>query len=181
MKRETFKLHPRHRWRASNPSNQIFVANRGDVRFEIPSGWVQDPNGETVCFYDGRPPNDNIRLELSIMRQLAVFDHRDYPLPALLEAMFAEEKKTDLRRGQVNYLRIAELETAWLEREVMDPGENRPAYSRIALARRLEIQALITMDFWPEDADQARAAWNEAIGTLRLGEYVENPLLGPKD
>ena len=39
--------------------------------------------------------------------------------------------------------------------------------------------AMIAMDYWDDHADRARAAWNDILGTLKVGEFVESPFRGP--
>lgn len=71
LRRQVFKLPPRHRWKAK-PGNNVIALNRGEVICEIPQGWVVDrESGDTapsIRIYDGEPPDDNIRLEISCLR-----------------------------------------------------------------------------------------------------------------
>ena len=66
-KRRTFDLPDDHGWSAK-PGNNIFVANRGAVLFEYPSGWVLKPDGNSICLYDREAPDDNMRLQVSVLR-----------------------------------------------------------------------------------------------------------------
>lgn len=47
-----------HGWSAK-PGNSIFVANRGAVHFEYPSGWVITPDGDSICLHDAAAPDDS--------------------------------------------------------------------------------------------------------------------------
>ena len=60
-----FNVSEQHRWKAKS-SNKIFVANRGAVHFEYPQNWIIVPEGGTICIYDGKEPDDNIRLQVSV-------------------------------------------------------------------------------------------------------------------
>jgi hypothetical protein len=60
----------------------------------------------------------------------------------------------------------------------MDPSKHREAFSRIALARSRNLQALVTFDFWPEDITRLNPVWEEVIRSLELGRYVDNPTVG---
>jgi hypothetical protein len=40
---------------------------------------------------------------------------------------------------------------AWVQGTFIDPRINREAYARLCIARKAEIQALITFDFWSSD------------------------------
>lgn len=182
LKREKFNLFKGHNWKAK-PGNQIFVANRGDVRFEFPGGWVIDRNSggvdDSVRFYDGHPPDDNIRLAISVLHILDPIVYQA-PLADLLDHS-AKDIGENCRRGQAFAMKLPQHEMAWLEMEYIDPIGKRLAHTRFCLARGSGIQTLITLDYWPEDAGKAQAAWDDVLGTLVLGDYVENPLLGPKE
>ena len=178
-----FNLSDRHRWEAK-PGNRIFVADKGAVRFEIPGDWIVKPNKKSIKFFDGKPPNDDIRLEVSVI-YLATYsvtvDWSQLPLGQLLKNVTDDSMDNVIEAGEPSGLKLGNVEIAWRQMELMDPGEKRPSYSRMCLAReaRAGIQAFITIDYWPEDADRAVPVWNDVLGTLRMGEYIENPFLGP--
>ena len=182
MDRQVFKLPERHRWKAKE-GNQIFVANKGDVRFEFPGGWVFDRTsggaGKSVRFYDGHPPDDNIRLEVSVIH---VPDPRAFsaPLADVLNGSIGDIGE-NCRRSEAFAMKLPEHDLALLDLEYIDPVEKRPAHSLYCLARGAGIHALISIDYWPEDSAVALAAWEDVLGTLKLGEYLEHPFFGPKE
>lgn len=85
------------------------------------------------------------------------------------------------KTGPVITYRIGNLEVAWRENEFLDDTEKRTAHSRICTARDAAagLQALITLDYWPEDAPRATAVWDDVLDTIKMGQYIENPLMGP--
>ena len=182
MDRQVFKLPKRHRWKAKE-GNQIFVANKGDVRFEFPGGWVFDRTsggtGKSVRFYDGNPPNDNIRLEVSVIH---VPDPRAFtaPLADVLNGSIGDIGE-NCRRTEAFAMKLPQHDLALMELEYIDPVEKRPAHSVCCLARGAGIHALISLDYWPEDSAVALAAWEDVLGSLKLGEYLEHPFFGPKE
>ena len=182
MDRQTFRLPERHRWKAKE-GNQIFVANKGDVRFEFPSGWVFDRTsggkGKSVRFYDGHPPNDNIRLEVSVLH---IPDPRAFsaPLADVLNSSIGDIGD-NCRRSEAFAMKLPRHDLALLDLEYIDPVEKRPAHSLFCLARGAGIHALISLDYWPEDSTVALAAWEDVLGSLCLGEYLEHPFFGPKE
>lgn len=193
--KQVFHLPENHGWTAK-PGNVVFVADRGALRFEIPREWTMEPSRKSVKFLDAKPPDDSISLEVSITYLAAYGRNVDWsglPLSDLLKGITDEEsparpgKRKARKRKDANKvsapltIKMGDLELAWVETEFIDPGEKRPAYSRIGLARdaRAAIQALLTMSFWPEDADRAKAVWNDVLGTLKIGEYFDSPLHGP--
>ena len=54
----------------------------------------------------------------------------------------------------------------------------REARTRLCLARSGNIQPIITMEYWPEDMARATKAWDDALGSLELGMYIEDPTKG---
>lgn len=181
--KQVFKLPERHGWTAK-PGNVVFVADRGAVRFELPQDWHVEPSRKSVKFYDVKPPDENIGLEMSII-YLAAYganvDWSNLSIHGLIKDVAAGDFGDDGKVSAPLTIKLNGLEIAWVEREFIDPGEKRLAYSRICTARHIEsaIQVIITMAFWPEDAKQAKAVWNDVLGTLKLGEYVESPFYGP--
>lgn len=181
MDRQTFRLPDRHRWKAKE-GNKIFVANKGDVRFEFPGGWVFDRTsggeGKSARFFDGHPPNDNIRLEVSVIHAL---DPRAFqaPLAEVLNSS-VEDIGENCRRSEAFAMNLPRHDLALLDLEYIDPVEKRPAHSLFCLARGAGVHALISLDYWPEDSAVALAAWEDVLGSLRLGEYLEHPFFGPK-
>lgn len=180
MDRQTFRLPDRHRWKAKE-GNQIFVANKGDVRFEFPGGWVLDQTsggeGKSVGFYDGRPPNDNIRLEVSV---IPILDPRAFqaPLADVLDGSI-EDIGENFKRSEAFAMKLPRHDVALMDLEYIDPVEKRLAHSLFCLARVGGVHALNSIDYWPEDSKTALAAWEDVLGTLRLGDYLEHPLFGP--
>ena len=62
------------------------------------------------------------------------------------------------------------------------PGENRHgpfSHRHHHGITRKSIHALLTFSYWPEDADRAKAVWNDIMGTLKMGEHFDSPLRGP--
>ena len=186
-KRE-IRMQPNHGWKTQKEGYKIFVADRGAVRFEFPGNWELSPpkgNRRSFQMYDGKPPNDNIRLEVShfylpgFNERGQPIDWKGLPLAQMIDDVTRDRSREQTRRGQTFAIQFPGLEMAWLETEFMDPGEKRPAHTRICLARGGGVQALITMDFWPEDGATARGVWNDVVSSLKLGQYIESPSRGP--
>ena len=178
-----FNLSDQHRWKAK-PGNKIFVANRGAVHFEYPRNWIIVPEGESICIYDGKEPDDNIRIQVSVTQIGPNGLTIDWDkLPSLEYQMEHNVLTTDnrqrTRKGPMLKVRRRDLEYAWLEIDFIDPTEKRKAHSRACLARGANVQTFITMEFWPEDHGIANDVWNNVLESLKLGVYVENPFRGP--
>ncbi len=169
-----------HGWSAK-PGNSIFVANRGAVHFEYPSGWVLRPDGESICLYDAEAPDDNMRLQVSVIRLGPDGSSIDWSaMPSLADLMDNTVLADDTRRrtrGPMLGACRGNLEYLWLEMDFMDPAEKRKARSRACLARGGNVQAFITMEYWPEDRRVADKVWNDMLESLKLAEYLydDNP------
>ena len=51
-----------------SPGYNIFVADRGAVRFDFPRDWIIEPgeNG-SIKFHDKKPPDDDCTLQITVM------------------------------------------------------------------------------------------------------------------
>src|SRR2546429_5999332 len=76
--KEELALQEDHTWRA-RPGCKIFVADRGALRLDYPEDWVVIPGENSINFHDRQPPDDDIHMEVSIMR-LPPFDWSGLPL-----------------------------------------------------------------------------------------------------
>lgn len=188
---QEFNLPERHGWTAK-PGNRIFVANQGAVRFEVPENWILElPKGSrSFQFFDGKPPNDDIRLDVRIMYLAATHPDVDWPsvpqwnqppITDWLKKNVANDPRQPTRVGSPLTISVDGMTVTWLEMDFMDPVEKRPAHTRVcyALNTSVALLSIIAMDFWDDHADRARPVWNDILGTLKLGEYVESPFRGP--
>lgn len=175
-KKKSLRLKDDHAWRGK-PGYRIFAADRGAVRFNFPQDWVVIPDTDSIKFHDLPPPDDNCRLEFSYMR-LPPIDWSALPLPRLVESIVEGEERELLSRGEIVHVRRHHVEVAWVEIRFLDPTEQREACSRLCLARRANIQSLLTFDFWPEDLPRLDPVWEEVVSSLDLGRYVKDPTRG---
>ena len=88
-------------------------------------------------------------------------------------------RSRDVARGKARRLAhpAAIWQYLWLEMDFVDPVGKRKAHSRACLARGGNVQAFITMDYWPEDRRVAAEVWNNMLESLKLGDYLydDNP------
>lgn len=56
--------------------------------------------------------------------------------------------------------------------------DEREARTRLALARSGDIQPIITMEYWLEDKERSTKAWDDALDSLELGMYIDDPTKG---
>jgi hypothetical protein len=173
--KETVKLPWNHAWKAK-PGHKIIVLGRGDVRFDYPAHWVaimpEAPGEISVKLHNKPPPDDDWRLEVSYLVLNPSYDFSGLTVATMLEEVGLKEDHRNpfWRSGVTEVKREDGLEYAWAEIAFTDPVEQRVAYSRICVARRRNIQPLITLDYWEEDAGTVIPAWEEVLRTLRLAE-----------
>lgn len=174
--RRVYKLEANHKWKA-RPGHQIFVADWGAVRFDIPDGWVPAPTeGSSVRICDREPPDDDCAIEVSVMR-LAPIDWSGLSLPYLLkETARIDQRGAVTWQGEVHEERRGDLEIAWKSLRWLDPAQGREACSYAALGRRLHTQAFITLDYWLDDEARFGQVWRTVLDTLAVGE--QPPELG---
>ena len=173
--KRAIRLPKNHGWRAK-PGNKIFVADRGAVQFEYPGSWIVSPHeGGSIRFFDKEEPDDNIRLEVSVIH-VPPIDWSDLLLTDLIEdAALSKDSRGLTNRGPFREAKRRDLELVWLEVDFIDPTEDRKAHSRICLARGPGVYSFITIDFWPEDRRKVNSVWNGVLGTLKLGEVIQDP------
>ncbi len=177
--KKSLRMHEDHGWRA-RPGHQIFVADRGAVRFDIPVDWAVVTDEKGVRLHDRQPPDDTCVLELSVFYLPPGIDWDELPLATMLAQAIDARDADLLGRTQVAHVLRPGLEIVWTETRRIDPGEHREARSRHLLARAANIQPFISLAFWPEDAERLEPVWDEVMRSLRVGEFVDDPLRGPQ-
>ena len=175
--RQTVKLKENHGWKAK-PGYKIFVADRGAIRFDLPKEWVIVPGPKSIRFYDRQPPDDNCRLEVSLIRHPPI-DWSGLPLPQLIREVVKDGPRDTPNIGGVHALRRPDLELAWTELASIDASEHRDACSRVCLARAPNVHAVITLDFWKDDAGRLGPVWEALLSSLELGLSIKDPTQGP--
>ena len=111
--KEELTLREDHTWRAK-PGCKIFVADRGALRLDYPEDWVVIPGENSINFHDRQPPDDDIHMEVSIMR-LPSIDWSGLPLRDLIPAAIQGDARDIRWRGEIQEGRNGDVEIAWLE------------------------------------------------------------------
>jgi hypothetical protein len=168
--RRTYKLDANHKWKAK-PGCQIFVADWGAVRFDVPRGWVPVPvEGGSVKICNKVPPDDDCSLEVSVMH-LPQIDWTDLPLAYMLrEITGIEQRGPVVWNGEIVDATRGDLPIVWKPSRWIDPTERREACSFICLALKNFTQVLLTFDYWLDDEAQFSKVWDDVLETLQVGE-----------
>ena len=177
MKPKNLRLTPRHGWRAQ-ANHKILVIGRGAVRLEYPETWVVEITDGCVKLHDKEPPDDDCVLGVSYHRWPPV-TAPTLTVAALVRGAMEHDERKFVALDPIVEERRIDISLAWAQGRFIDPGASREACARLCIARKDEIQALITFDFWLADLDRCHAHWNDFLATLQLAQWVADPRAGP--
>ncbi len=175
-KKRPVDLKANHNWK-SKKGYHLFVADKGAIRFLFPETWIVEPAKSSIRFFNKPHPHHSSLLSVSYFNTFPVFTWRSIPLMKLFRSVVEKEGDSTARGNLVDASR-PDIEIMWREYSYQDPDEQREAYRRVCLARSDEIQALLTFEFFPEEAEKSDAAWREILGSLELGKYASDAAIG---
>jgi hypothetical protein len=174
--KETLELKPDHRW--DNEGYQIFVAGRGAVRIDVPKGWIFEPDEKSFRFLNADPPDDDCRLEVSF-NLLPPGEWDMFPLKSTLRAAMENDTRNIIERGEVITEKRQTARIVWMEiKFIDDQEEERDAYSRTCIGIGSNVQCLITMDYWADQAELYTPVWDVVMRSLTLGLFIRDPRTG---
>lgn len=176
LKPKKVRLSAGHGWRAQ-ANHKILVLDRGAVRLEYPETWVVKLTDDCVKIHDRPPPDDDCVLGVSYHRWPAAGDKLN--VGALVRDTMESDERSFHKTGPVHEERRIDIAFAWAEGRFIDLRVNREACARLCIARKAEIQTLITFDFWLSDLARCDAHWNAIVASLQLGQWVTDPRSGP--
>jgi hypothetical protein len=177
----SYPLPENHGWR-SQPGYLIFVANRGDVRFDYPENWSIDPS-PPITFRDREPPADTCRLRLFIYNPTRKRQGQEPPIQQVLEDLVdiaREEDKDDdpgysIGRGEIVVAEREDLDLAWRQARFFNPYKDREMLRRTCAARANGVLPLIIFDFPASELSLFDPIWNEILRSLQVGLVIEDP------
>lgn len=176
MEETVLKLKEGHTWKCK-PGYKIFVLDRGALRLDVPLDWVMKMSEKSVKFYDRKPPDDECRLEVSLLRHPQM-DWSGLSLDQLLRGSAGGTSSEETMLENIRRLSRPGVELVWLEKLFVDRQGQRPARSRIAIARGVSGHAVITLDFWEADAERVAPIWDEVTQSVDMGLKVQDPTVG---
>jgi hypothetical protein len=176
--KETLELKPDHRWATDNEGYQIFVAGRGAVRIDVPKGWIFEPDEKSFRFLNADPPDDDCRLEVSF-NLLPPGEWDMFPLKSTLRSVMEKDTRNVIERGEVITEKRQTARIVWMEiKFIDDQEEERDAYSRTCIGIGSNVQCLITMDYWADQAELYTPVWDVVMRSLTLGLFIRDPRTG---
>lgn len=175
---KTLPLDENHGWNCAE-GYQVFVAGRGAVRIEVPTGWQFEPKEKSFKFFNAPEPNDDCALEVSFNLLPPKLDLKQIPLVGLVKKIAREDSRDVLEVGEVTKLKRQTANIVWTELKFMDhQTEDREAYSRICVGLGSGVQCLVTCEFWADQAEQFIPVWDHMLETLVLGLFINDPRKG---
>jgi hypothetical protein len=162
-----------HGWKCK-AGNNLFVAERGAVAFEIPAGWViRHDQKQTVSIHDREPPADEVRISLTIFRLPPVKGGwGKLPLKQLLAMLWDEERRQKNQAQEeliMNEEKRPDVELVWSQKPALnDPENGKPILCRQLLARARLVQCLITFEVYEDVAERFQSAWTDLLETLKV-------------
>ena len=154
------------------------MLGEGAFRFDLPRDWVMKVEERSLQFYDVEPPDDNCRLEISLLRHSQI-DWTGLPLDQLIRGCAREKPGADdIPPEEIRRQSRPGVELVWVEKPFSDPQEGKPARTRIAVVRGTQAHALLTLDFWDADAHRFATVWDEVMSSIDLGLKVSDPTAG---
>ena len=171
-----YQLPEKHTWKSSE-GYAIFVANRGDVRFEFPGDWTTSQAKDAIRLHDVDPPAEECRVSVTVFNlpQQQGRSWLDEPLVPMLQGACRDTGEKDGRPlGEVTGGRRLNYEWAWGQSGWLDrdtPPHDRWIVARHLMARTARIHVLITFEYYEDRPDFARE-FDHLLKTLRLAEPV---------
>ena len=173
--RQTFQLPHDHGWKAA-PGHKVFVANRGDVRFEFPQAFVITHGEDAIKFHDAPPPDDACRISLTIWPlppEVGLRMMNELHLPDLLRDATRDGIEHIVEKpGPVTHGKRLNYEYGWLQYAWNDEESGRVVQARTLMARTARVNLLITFEFYQDRREDYEPTFDHLMDTLRLSEPV---------
>jgi hypothetical protein len=176
-KPKVLQLAPEHGWRAQ-PNHQILVLDRGALRLEYPETWIVEITDDCVELHDKKPPDDDCVLKVSYHPWPAA--GRALSIASLVRSTLESDERSLTSIEPVVEEDHIDFVLAWGQGIFIDPSSSREACTRLCIARKDEIQGLLTFDFWRSDLESCDAYWRSFLSTLQLCQWVADPRAGPR-
>lgn len=176
--KSTVKLATTHRWKSS-PGHNILVLEAGAMRIEYPSGWHVIPTNDALAIHDRKPPDDECRAQITLMR-LPMAPGRnwdEFPLETLFAAATADIREKAKRKRElvhdITTIQRPDMTIVWTEHRWFDhENGNRPILCRQFMARSRNLQPFVTFDYYESRAEEFVGVWHHMLKTLKLGAPV---------
>jgi hypothetical protein len=144
---------------------------------EIPQAWPVQVDDDSVKAFDKEPPDEDCVLAVSCHQWPAAGQKPS--VASLVRSSLESDERSFVAIDSVVEETKIDIVLAWGQGRFIDPRFDRDACARLCIARRAEVQALLTFDFWASDLTRCDQLWSMFLATLQLGSRVADPLRGP--
>lgn len=169
---EVVSLPEDHGWSVREGFKAV-VADRGAVRFDIPSDWHSEFG--TTCdllLTDRPPPEDECRVEFSLLR-VPVVAGVEFPLLDFFDEATGAADPEVHTVGEPTLVRREGLELVWRESLYIEEESGREAVRRSLLAAGSGLFALFTMAQYADVRERTEPAWRELCDSIELGAHYD--------
>ena len=153
------------------------MIDAGAVRLELPDTWTIEYTEDSVRVHDRPPPDDDCVLAVSYHRWPAI--GHDLSAGSLVRSALENDLRTVTIDEPVVEENKIDIRLAWAQGRFTDARTHREACTRLCLARKAEVQAILTLDFWASDLARCHGYWTGFVSTLELAQRIDDPLRGP--
>lgn len=147
------------------------------MRLEYPDSWVVEATDDCVKVHDKAPPDADCALGVSYHRWPA--EGQSLSVATLVQTALETDERSLFALGPIVEHARTDIDVAWGQGTFVDRETGRDACARLCLARKGEIQALLTFDFWASDLARGDVQWDAFLASLELGQWVADPRRGP--
>lgn len=175
MRPVSMKLKRNHTWKAK-AGNKICVLDRGLVRFEYPSHWVDEPGEGAVHLHDRPPSVESCDLGVSIFH-ISAEELKEVGLDQTLRATLGQDREP-YKVSDIHRLEDPERTILWIEERYIEKQYKRDARFRVALVSG-RVLVLITMNYWSNRASGLERVWDEVLRSVMFGDEIKDPTMGP--
>lgn len=172
FREERLVLNPDHGW-TSEPGCQVFVADRGAVRFDFPRGWCIEPGEQGAIRVQDRPSPDQSRsLQLTLNYLRDDLDWTGVTTSRIRDELVRRQSRKISRQDPIGQDASRDgLQFSWSSPLSLDSG----GFFQVLVARKWNIQAIFRYEFTPAPDNSHESFWSILLKTVVLGDYVEDP------
>jgi hypothetical protein len=158
-------------------ATKVLILDRGAAEVVYPADWSAElkPEGHMRLV----DPTDACSLEISLL-PFRLSEKAELPVDHLLvETLSSDGREAgEIRLEARGDLRLAWADTSY-ECDDAERGQRRVAHCRYLLVSNGLFTALLSFNYWRDDADWAVPAWQRIAASLQLGDGVR--LAGPEE
>lgn len=177
FRQERLELKENHGW-TSEPDCQVFLADRGAVRFDFPKGWVIEPgDGGTIKIQNRESHGADCCLKMNLFYLREDLDWSGISVSRVLDEVLKKRNPGEiLETAPTQRTNRDGLEMAWSGTRYRDRDRTREYWFRALVGRKWNIQPIFTYSYLEPPTPTIRGMWDILLKTLILGTTSKTPL-----